>query len=87
MSVERSITRGNVLSMLTTVVTFGVTLVAVVLFIADIRRDFEKKDQEHDVKLAQIERELGTSRADHDLIIEMRADLKAIRQLIERAAR
>lgn len=87
MTVERSVTRGNLLSMLTTALGFAATLVAVTLFISEIRADMREKDREHDTRIQRLEQDVGILRADHDTIVEMRQDVKAIRSLLDRIDR
>lgn len=87
MTVERSVTKGNILSMMTTAMGFLATVITVTLYIADIRRTVETKDAEHDIKIERLERDMSTLRADHDTIIEMRQDVKAIRAVLDRLER
>lgn len=87
MTVERQITRGNVLSILTTVLGMAGVLVTVTLHVATIRSDMEIKDREHDGKIERLEKDVTVLRADHDTIIEMRQDVKAIRASLDRLDR
>lgn len=82
-----TVTLGNILSIVTTLVAFGTVLVGVTLYIARLEQRFAVKDEEHDRRIVRIEADVSGLRSDHDVIVEMRADLKAIRSAIDKLDR
>jgi len=77
------ISLGNLLSMLTMAAGLIATMVVFTHTVDAVQAAYEKKDLEHDMKIAAIETKLQQSVADHDVLIEIRSDLKFIKQTLE----
>jgi hypothetical protein len=84
---KATITLGNILSIATTVVGFSGIIVTATMYIATLREQMNVKDRELETRIQRIEFDMNGVRGDHDLIIEIRADLKAIRSSIDKANR
>lgn len=84
---KATITLGNILSIATTLIGFSSTIVMAAMYIAALREQMNVKDRELETRLLRLETDMGGYRSDHDLIIEIRADLKAIRSSIDKASR
>ncbi len=80
-------TIGNAASIITTLVASGTILVSIAMAYGELKT----KDAMHDLKISQIETKVEQAevraRTDHDLLIDIRADLKALRDVLERLLR
>lgn len=79
----RTVTLGNILSMVTTVLAAGGAIVGSVIYVASVREQMNVKDRELETRILRLEADALVSRSDHDTIVEMRTDLKAVRKLLE----
>lgn len=70
------ITAGNLASMATT----AALIIGAFWALSGRLTDLEGKDKQHELRIERIESDMGRSRADHDLLIEIRQDLKLLRQ-------
>lgn len=84
---KSTITLGNILSIVTTVIGFSSIMVTAVMYIAALREQMNVKDRELETRILRIEGDMNSVRGDHDLIIEIRADLKAIRSSLDKVQR
>lgn len=82
-----TITLGNILSIATTVIGFSSIIVTAVMYIAALREQMNVKDRELETRILRIETDMASVRGDHDLIIEIRSDLKAIRSSLDKVSR
>lgn len=82
-----TITLGNILSIATTVIGFSSIIVTAVMYIAALREQMNVKDRELETRILRIETDMAGVRGDHDLIIEIRSDLKAIRSSLDKVSR
>lgn len=69
-------TVGNALSMLTTLIAMA----TVVYYTGSVISELRGKDLLHEERLARLERSLARSDSDHDILIEIRSDLRILRQ-------
>lgn len=83
---KSTITLGNILSIITTVIGVSSAIVAVTSNVAAIREQMNVKDRELETRVIRLENDMASFRGDHDLIIEIRSDLKAIRASIDKAS-
>ena len=83
---KSTITLGNILSITTTVIGVASAIVAVTSNVAAIREQMNVKDRELETRVIRLENDMAGFRGDHDLIIEIRSDLKAIRASIDKTS-
>ena len=82
-----TITLGNILSIATTIIGFSGIIVTATMYIATLREQMNVKDRELETRILRIETDMAGVRGDHDLIIEIRSDLKAIRSSLDKVSR
>lgn len=71
-------TLGNLLSMITTLIAMA----TVVYYTGSVISELRGKDLLHEERLDRLERSLERSDSDHDILIEIRSDLRILRQQI-----
>lgn len=81
------ISLGNIASIVATILTVaGGILIASVQYtqaVDTVRRELEKKDLEHGLRISALEAKVIAAEKDHDRIVSMEADVKFIRQILE----
>ena len=80
---SQEFTAGNLASIATTLIAVGTLVWYMSAALADLRGT----DALHSARIERIESDMGRSRADHDLLIEIRQDLKMLRQQFDAAPR
>lgn len=83
---KQTVTLGNILSIITTVVGVVVAIVTATSAISDIRSEMRIKVTEHETRLIRIEADQKQSSLDHDLLIEIRQDLRQLRASFDKKA-
>ena len=73
---SQEFTAGNLASILTTVIAVG----TLVWYASSAITELRQKDQMHDERISRLEAEGIRNRADHDILIEIRQDLRLLRQ-------
>lgn len=76
---SQEFTAGNLASIITTVIAVG----TLVWYASSAITELRQKDQMHDERISRLETEGLRSRADHDILIEIRQDLRLLRQQFE----
>jgi hypothetical protein len=86
---KSTITAGNLLSMATTVLAAGGALIAVTVYIGDIRAEMRIADARHDQRLEVLEKEqaaaVAQNKVDREILWEIRGDIKQLKSLFDRA--
>jgi hypothetical protein len=72
-------TKGNLLSIITTLLTGLTIIVTLTLAYGELRAS----DQRHELRLARLEEQARISTADHDILIEIRGDVRRLAEKIE----
>ncbi len=67
------------------VTTLGM-IVAGTLWASDIRSEMRIKAADQEVRIGHLERQMQERAVDHDVLIEIRSDLKQLRVSLERGA-
>lgn len=82
---RNTITLGNVLSMLMTGLALVTAVITATSAVSSVREQMAVKDKELETRIGAVENYVVQAKSDHDIIIEIRADLKAIRLAIDKA--
>lgn len=78
------ISLGNILSIVSTVAMIFLFSITTTSAVEGIRKELEKKDLEHDLKIRALEVKVDDQAKDHDRIVRMESDIKFIRQILEK---
>ena len=77
------ISLGNILSIVSTIAMIFLFSITTTSAVESIRKELEKKDLEHDLKIRALEVKVDDQARDHDRIVSMESDIKFIRQTLE----
>ena len=78
------ISLGNILSIVSTIAMIFLFSITTTSAVEGIRKELEKKDLEHDLKIRALEVKVDDQAKDHDRIVSMESDIKFIRQILEK---
>lgn len=78
------ISLGNILSIVSTIAMIFLFSITTTSAVENIRKELEKKDLEHDLKIRALEVKVDDQAKDHDRIVSMESDIKFIRQILEK---
>ena len=81
MAVQKSVTSGNLLSIAAT----GVSLATVLVSLSLAYGELKAQDEKFSLRIERLELQQKQNAADHDILIEIRSDLRILRQQVEAA--
>ena len=81
MAVQKSVTSGNLLSIAATGVSLAAGLVSLSLAYGELKA----QDEKFSLRIERLELQQKQNAADHDILIEIRSDLRILRQQVEAA--
>lgn len=83
MEIKWELSFGNIASMIVTIVTVG----TLIWYLSDALAELRGADQLFNLKIERLEADVKAARLDHEMVIDMRADLRVLRQYMDELIR
>ena len=83
MEIKWELSFGNIASMVVTVVTVG----TLIWYLSNAITELRGVDQLTNLKIERLEADMKTARLDREMVIDMRADLRVLRQYMDELIR
>ncbi len=79
MQIKWEMSIGNITSMVVTIVTVG----TLIWYLSNALTELRGTDQLFNLKIERLESDMKTARLDREMVIDMRADLRVLRQYMD----
>lgn len=83
MEIKWELSFGNIASMIVTVITVG----TLIWYLSNAITELRGTDQLTNLKIERLEADMKTARLDREMVIDMRADLRVLRQYMDELIR